>query len=777
MTTASSPGTTTKAEVLLRLSMAGISSIVPVGLTLTHRDWNSDKIGCISRIDELFGSVAPLIVRSNASTEDQLGQSQAGKFLSVPNVVTKNALHEAINLVFRSYGENAENESVLVQEYFSSFDIVGVAFFPDPNTGSGYTAVNYAIGGETDAITSGQGNYSTWYYGPDKSGIKAPEPQLALVLGALDEIIETLKWPTIDIEFGIREGKFYLFQCRPLAGLKSLTSKKKLKSLIKHAQAQFTSATLPIDGILGSKTCLGVMPDWNPAEIIGVRPRPLALSLYQNLVTDGIWARRRSDYGYRKVPTSPLLRIINGIPYVDVRKSFNSLLPKGIDESLSSHIVDTCIDLLARRPELHDKVEFQIIPTCYQPGIHLLLSERFTSQLTSLQQKKYAEGLQVLTIGILRNYCAFASEEERELHRLREASASATNLEEKHLITARLLFDACAKFGTPSFVGQARRAFIAVSMLRSFEKHGVASPGFSNAVLGGIATVASSFQKDRTEMSYEQLMVKYGHLRPGTYDIRAPRYDEMSSEIFASDHGLDMGHGERQAAVSDRDLNSIDRWLRDEGFGLGSSEFLEFCRGSIVDREKGKFEFTRALSDGLRAVVNFGNVNGIGRDGLSYLTQEDITNLLSTPDRDHAKVCRERIDNRQRINLSFSSFVPPTIVFSHEDFNSFILSEGHPNFIGESVITGDVVDLTNSADLDGKIVCIEGADPGFDWIFGAGVKGIITMYGGANSHMAIRAHELSLTAVIGAGPVLYRRWAGYARMLIDPYGRRVSRIS
>ena len=28
----------------------------------------------------------------------------------------------------------------------------------------------------------------------------------------------------------------------------------------------------------GSRTVLGVMPDWNPAEIIGIRPRPLALS-------------------------------------------------------------------------------------------------------------------------------------------------------------------------------------------------------------------------------------------------------------------------------------------------------------------------------------------------------------------------------------------------------------------------------------------------------------------------------------------------------------------
>ena len=33
------------------------------------------------------------------------------------------------------------------------------------------------------------------------------------------------------------------------------------------------------------------MPDWNPAEIIGIKPKPLALSLYRELITDHIWQR------------------------------------------------------------------------------------------------------------------------------------------------------------------------------------------------------------------------------------------------------------------------------------------------------------------------------------------------------------------------------------------------------------------------------------------------------------------------------------------------------
>ena len=53
--------------------------------------------------------------------------------------------------------------------------------------------------------------------------------------------------------------------------------------------------------------------------------------------------------------------------------------------------------------------------------------------------------------------------------------------------------------------------------------------------------------------------------------------------------------------------------------------------------------------------------------------------------------------------------------------------------------------------LHGKIVCIESADPGYDFIFLHQIKGLITKYGGVNSHMSVRCSELSLPAAIGVG--------------------------
>ena len=41
--------------------------------------------------------------------------------------------------------------------------------------------------------------------------------------------------------------------------------------------------------------------DWNPAEIIGIKPKNLALWLYKELITDHIWAKNRQRYGFMEI--------------------------------------------------------------------------------------------------------------------------------------------------------------------------------------------------------------------------------------------------------------------------------------------------------------------------------------------------------------------------------------------------------------------------------------------------------------------------------------------
>ena len=105
--------------------------------------------------------------------------------------------------------------------------------------------------------------------------------------------------------------------------------------------------------------------------------------------------------------------------------------------------------------------------------------------------------------------------------------------------------------------------------------------------------------------------------------------------------------------------------------------------------------------------------------------------------------------------------------------------ETKPNFIGTDSVMTSCINLqgTNAVEepVEGKIVLIPQADPGFDWLFGRNISGLITMYGGANSHMAIRAAEFGLPAAIGIGENLYRNLSSKSRLELNP-SKRIIRV-
>ena len=104
---------------------------------------------------------------------------------------------------------------------------------------------------------------------------------------------------------------------------------------------------------------------------------------------------------------------------------------------------------------------------------------------------------------------------------------------------------------------------------------------------------------------------------------------------------------------------------------------------------------------------------------------------------------------------------------------NFEWPETAPNFITQKQVTAPVVNREAREALAGAIVCIPNADPGFDWLFAYPLAGLITAWGGANSHMAIRAGELGLPAAIGVGEVLYRTLSSAQRVHLDCAGKRV----
>ena len=78
--------------------------------------------------------------------------------------------------------------------------------------------------------------------------------------------------------------------------------------------------------------------------------------------------------------------------------------------------------------------------------------------------------------------------------------------------------------------------------------------------------------------------------------------------------------------------------------------------------------------------------------------------------------------------------------------------------------------------LDGKIIIINSADPGYDWIFNYKIKGLITKFGGVNSHMTIRCAELNLPAAIGVGEKIFLDLKNSYKIILIPKNKTLETL-
>ncbi len=134
--------------------------------------------------------------------------------------------------------------------------------------------------------------------------------------------------------------------------------------------------------------------------------------------------------------------------------------------------------------------------------------------------------------------------------------------------------------------------------------------------------------------------------------------------------------------------------------------------------------------------------------------------------------------NKEQFRIS-QAIKLPSLIFDKKDVYFFTVLPEEPNFITFLKVTAPVVteDDLDSSDVSGKVVFIRSADPGYDYLFAHGIAGLVTQYGGANSHMAIRCSELLIPAVIGAGEQRFNKWMKYREIIIDAENRSVKPIN
>ena len=333
-------------------------------------------------IDEIFRNKKLLInfltknlskkisIRSSFLLEDGKNSSMAGEFEGLADVNNnKKNLNKGISKLLKQYKKKTRakkiinNSEILFQNHVTNSILSGVVTNYSINDGSEYYVINYDDSSNlTNTVTSGNktGGRVINIYKHKFLGLRSKKFKKIVI--SIKEIEKKIgKNVKLDVEFALdKVGKLNIFQIRPITttqNWKLFERKVFFENLCKN-QKNFNKIDKK-NKKFGHFPLFGLMPDWNPAEMIGYQPNNLAYSIYKTFITDKSWSKARHEMGYKLV-THPLMYRFTGKPYIDTRLSFYSFIPKETKKITCKKLVNFWSKHLIKKPYLHDKIEFDI---------------------------------------------------------------------------------------------------------------------------------------------------------------------------------------------------------------------------------------------------------------------------------------------------------------------------------------------------------------------------------------------------------------------------------
>ena len=691
-----------------------------------------------------------IIVRSDSDSEDSFQESSAGKFLSI-GPINKNNLkkvEDSIKSVMKSYPDSSSLKKVIIQDYVKEIKNSGVITTRLIQNGAPYFCISLSESSNSDDVTSGKSNKLKNIYihkNVDKLDKKYKKYQKLLDL--IKELIQITNYEFLDIEFATsKNNQINLLQARPLLLKNELKDNKKdlLKNIRKFQQLQNKHRN-----IYGSRTMLSNMSDWNPAEMLGESPNYLALSLYKTFITNDSWYKQRKEFGYRGEVDQQLMFNFGNKCFIDIRASLNSFLTKSLNNKECELIIDFQIDKLRNNPELHDKVEFEVAETSYIFELDKKLMKEYKQILPVTSINQWLNDLRLIE----NNYEKILNTNNHKISSYYKKLNSNMNFLDKKTINE------VKKNMSIPFSHHARLAFIYFSQLNYFVHKEVISLEEKQNLLNNLDTISSQFSKNlldvkNKKMSYKNFIDIYGHVRPNNYDFNSNNIKQKGNEFI--NFLVDNIESDKPISIDiSSSLKKIDEYLIKNKQRIGGEKWHFLFKNSISSRESSKFMYSKAIDLTLNQLSNkeiFDNSRLINLDFEAFLQSGQIS----------------YVDN-------YSNFELPDVITSSNDFLFFENLNTKPNFIGNKLTKGEIV-LGSQDDMNklkNKIILLPNADPGWDWVFSIPIKGLITKYGGPNSHMAIRAAEKNIVSVFGVGDNLFKQIQQHKIIEIDPGNKKI----
>ena len=139
------------------------------------------------------------------------------------------------------------------------------------------------------------------------------------------------------------------------------------------------------------------------------------------------------------------------------------------------------------------------------------------------------------------------------------------------------MLEDCKYLGTTPFAILARHGFIAQSLIRSLVSKKIITADESGKFFT-LKTVAGEFIDDADKildgrLKKKEFMIKYGHLRPGTYDIRSQRYDKIE-DYFKKGKVSSNKRQSRKFKFSQEVKQNIQKLLKKEKLDINVEKFL-----------------------------------------------------------------------------------------------------------------------------------------------------------------------------------------------------------
>ena len=230
--------------------------------------------------------------------------------------------------------------------------------------------------------------------------------------------------------------------------------------------------------------------------------------------------------GYFHPKNKKLMISLAGQPFIDSRLSFNSFLPNDLPPSISNKLVNSWLIKLKDNPHLHDKVEFDIALTCYSFNIEEKINKHSNLNISKEEKMKIIYSYRKLTTNLIKSKTESSIQKSisniDKLDKIYVEKYSDVKLLSIHDIEN--IINDTIKFGIIPFAILARHGFIAKTLFESINLDDSFNDETINLFYNSINTVASEFHEDSiklssNEINEDEFINKYGHLRPGTYDI------------------------------------------------------------------------------------------------------------------------------------------------------------------------------------------------------------------------------------------------------------------